>query len=375
MPSGRVVVAIRSPDPDTVSPMSISRPVLAAISLALPVALTATLASPAQATISLTRDPVAFIYAKDHALSLLNNHATDDDLSARTTKLASSAWAFFHGNSSELTYRLTSSGTSDLDYSLIQDSKADTRADLLTKYTTLNGSVRTFQTNNPDLAAVDSTTGTNVINAINAIASYRTTAISPFTTAEAAVKDVVRRKNAGTGSLGRFRWYALLEGKTTATDDDRIMELKQEVDPAPKQLAPNATTYTGGQRPALALEWLSYQSDNKAGWASVGSVPVLVKEKSPYAEDLAITDLTSSTIWNDTIRDDARLLAAGHAAADQDLAGTGLTYSADAAIDNAITSVSGLQSETRTFANDYATQVTNDWQAYVTAKNNGTPLY
>jgi uncharacterized protein (DUF2252 family) len=457
--------------------MSISRPVLAAISLALPVALTATLAAPAQATINLTRDPVAFIYAKDHALSLLNSHATDDDLSARTTKLASSAWAFFrgtsplyyrdlgelpassyatggsdvwimgdahlenfgadrgaddteqyeltdtddawrgswtwevrrmavsivlagrangrtttqinadvdafvaeyeqwistfHGNSSELTYRLTSSGTSDHDYALIQDSKADTRADLLSKYTTLNGSVRTFQTNNPDLASVDSTTRTNVINAI---ASYRTTAISPFTTAEAVVKDVVRRKNAGTGSLGRFRWYALLEGKTSATDDDRIMELKQEVDPAPKQLAPNATTYTGGERPARALEWLSYQSDNKAGWAAVGSVPVLVKEKSPYAEDLAIADLTSSTIWNDTIRDDARLLAAGHAAADQDLAGTGVSYSADAAIDNAITSVSGLQSETRTFANDYATQVTADWQAYVTAKNNGTPLY
>ena len=447
-------------------------------SAALSVGLVATVASPGHAAINLTRDPVAFVYAKDHALSLLNSHATDDDLAARTTKLASSPWAFFrgtsplyyrdlgelpasayatggndvwimgdahlenfgadrgadnteqyeltdtddawrgswtwelrrmavsivlaerqqgrtttqittdlntfvaeyeqwisnfHGNSSELTYRLTSSGTSDYDNALIQKAKNDTRLDLLTKWTKLNGSgVRVFDTANTDLVPVDSTTRTNITNAI---AAYRTKAISPFTTSEAVVKDVIRRKNAGTGSLGRFRWYALLEGKTTATDDDRIMELKQEVDPAPKQLAPNATTYTGGERPARALEWLSYQSDNKAGWASVGSVPVLVKEKSPYAEDVAITDLTSSTIWDDTIRDDARLLAAGQSAADQDLAGTGVTYSADAAIDNAITSVSGLQSETRTFATDYADQVTRDWQAYQAAYNAHQPLY
>jgi uncharacterized protein (DUF2252 family) len=279
----------------------------------------------------------------------------------------------FHGNASELTYRLTSSNTSDYDNSLIQKAKADTRLDLLNKWTVIGANgVRAFDSSNSSLATVDAATRTNIVNAI---ASYRTTAISPFSTSEAVVKDVVRRKGAGTGSLGRFRWYALLEGKTTGQDDDRIMELKQEVDPAPKQLAPNATTYTGGERPARALEWLSYQSDNKAGWASVGSVPVLVKEKSPYAEDVDITKITTSTDWDDTIRDTARLLAAGQSSADQDLAGTGVTYSADAAIDNAITSVSGLQSETVSFANSYADQVTSDWNAYRTAYNNGQQLY
>ncbi|HWU87037.1 MAG TPA: DUF2252 family protein [Kofleriaceae bacterium] len=429
-----------------------------------------------QAAPLLARDSVAFVSNKDHALSLLNNHSTDDDLTARTTKLASSPWAFFrgtsplfyrdlgelpasayatgasdawlmgdahlenfgadrgadnveqfeltdtddawrgsytwelrrfavsivlagrqqgrtatqinadidtfvaeydqwiknfHGNSSELTYRLTSSGTSDWDYQLIQKSKTDTRLALLDKWTTKANNTRTFKAS-ADLATVDASTRANIVNAI---ASYRTTAISPFTSAEAQVKDVRRRLNAGTGSLGRFRWYVLLEGKTTDPDDDRIMELKQEVDPAPKQLATNATTYTRGERPARALEWLSFQSDNKAGWASVGSVPVLVKEKSPYAEDIAITDLTTSAYWADTVRDCARLLAAGTSSADQDLTGTGLTYSADAAIDNAITSVAGLQSETRSFANSYADQVQSDWQAYVNAKNSGQPMF
>ncbi|HJQ06778.1 MAG TPA: DUF2252 family protein [Nocardioides sp.] len=433
--------------------------------------------APADAT-TLTRDPVAYVYGVDHALSLTNNHATDDDLATRTATLASSPWAFFrgtsplfyrdlgelapsayatgagdvwimgdahlenfgadrgaddteqleltdtddawrgsytwelrrmatsivlaerqagrstanintdvntlvsdydqwiktfHGTSQELTYRLTNSNTSDYDNSLIQKAKSGTRTGLLGKWTVLGtDGVRKFDLSSASLTPVDATTRANVINAI---AAYRTTATSPFSTSEAVVKDVVRRTGAGTGSLGRFRWYALLEGKTTGQDDDRIMELKQEVDPAPKQLAPGATTLSGGQRAADALRWLSYQSDNKAGWATVGTVPVLVKEKSPFAEGVDITQISGSSVWDDTVKDCARLLAAGTSSADQDIAGTGVTYSADAAIGNAITSVSGLQAEIVAFADSYADQVTSDWSRYRTAYLNGRQLY
>ncbi|WP_285499055.1 DUF2252 family protein [Actinokineospora sp. NBRC 105648] len=277
----------------------------------------------------------------------------------------------FHGTDDELGWRLTDANTSDLSNDLIAAAAADKRADLLSRWTSASGSTRVFKSD-PELQAVSATTRSQVVSAVVA---YRSTAGDPLSAGEAVVKDVRRRLGAGTGSLGRYRWYALVEGDTTATSDDRILELKQEVDPAPKPLAPGATTLTGGQRPALALRWLAAQSDPLAGWASVGPVPVLVREKSPFAEDLAIADLTSSTIWDDTVRDTARLLAAAHSRADRDIAGTGLAYSADAAIDGAITSVSGLQGETRAFATSYADQVTADWQAYVTAKNSGRPLF
>ncbi|GAA0608399.1 DUF2252 family protein [Kutzneria viridogrisea] len=439
-------------------------------------ALLACTAPHAGAAPLLTRDPVSVIYDRDHALHLLNNGATDDELQYRTGVLAGSAWAFFrgtsplyyrdlgelapsayataagdvwitgdahlentgadrgadnteqfaitdtddawrgswtwelrreavsivlaerangrsasqittdlntfvaeyaqwigkfHGNDEELSWRLTSGNTSDLVKQLIADSHSDKRADLLSKWTTVSGSTRTFKSDSK-LQAVSATTRADVVNAV---AAYRSTAGAPLSASQAVVKDVRRRLDAGTGSLGRYRWYALIEGDTSSTSDDRILEIKQQVDPAPKQLAPSATTLTGGQRSALALRWLANQSDPLAGWASVGQVPVLVKEKSPFAEDLAIGDLTSSATWDDTVRDVARLLAAAHSRADKDIAGTGVTYSADAAIDGAITSVPGLQSETRTFATSYADQVTTDWQAYVTAKNNGRPLF
>lgn len=428
-------------------------------------------AAPGEAA-GLSRDPVAVIYDRDHALHVLNGGATDDELTLRTQALASNAWAFFrgtsplyfrdlgelppsayataagdvwltgdahlentgadrgadneeqfavndtddawrgswtwdlrreavsivlagradgrgasqigtdvdtfvaeyaqwiakfHGTDDEASWRLTSGNTSDLVGDLIDDAAGDKRADLLAKWTT-GGHFKA----DPQLQTVSAATRTRLAEAI---AAYRTTAGKPLKAAEAVVKDVRRRTGAGTGSLGRFRWYVLVEGDTTSASDDRILELKQEVDPAPQQLAPNATALTGGQRPALALRWLANQSDPLAGWASVGTTPVLVKEKSPFAEDLKIGDLTSSAIWDDTVRDVGRLLAAAHARADQDVAGTGLAYSADAAIDGAITSVSGLQAETRAFATSYADQVTRDWQAYVTAKNSGRPLF
>ncbi|GHJ44133.1 hypothetical protein Cs7R123_14750 [Catellatospora sp. TT07R-123] len=450
------------------------RPLASCVAVVLAATLLTVPASPAAA--ALTRDPVAVVYARDHALHLLNGGATDDELTARTVKLASSAWAFFrgtsplyyrdlgelaqsayatggsdvwltgdahlentgadrgadnteqyqltdtddawrgswtwelrreavsivlagrangrsassihtdvdtlvaeyaqwidkfHGTSDELDWRLTASNTSDLSGDLIAASAADKRKDLLDRWTALSGSSRVFKSD-PELQTVSAATRTSLVNAV---AAYRTTAADPLSSAEAVVKDVRRRLNAGTGSLGRWRWYVLIEGDSTATTDDRILELKQAVDPAPKQLAPNATTLTGGQRPALALRWLVNESDPLAGWASVGTVPVLVKEKSPFAEDLAIADLTGSATWDDTVRDIGRLLAAAHSRADQDLPGTGLTYSADDAIDDAITSVSGLQSETRAFADTYADQATLDWQAYAAAKSAGRPLY
>lgn len=423
-----------------------------------------------------TRDPVALIYATDHALHTLNNGATDDDLRARTELLASSPWAFFrgtsplfyhdlgelppsayatgggdvwitgdahpentgadrgadnveqyaindtddawrgswtwdlrreavalvlagradgrsesqiatdvntlvseytqwigkfHGTDDEADWRLTSGNTADLTQSLISKAADDKRADLLAKWTTLNGDTRTFKAD-PELQAVPASTRADIVATV---AAYRTTATKPLSASEAKVKDVRRRLGAGTGSLGRFRWYVLIEGDTSSASDDRILELKQEVDPAPKTLDPAASSLAGGQRAALALRWMVNESDPLAGWANVGSVPVLVKEKSPFEEDLSIDDLTSSTIWDDSVRDIARLLAAAHSRADQDISGTGVTYSADAAIEKAITSVPGLQVETLSFAKSYADQVDGDWQAYVAAKNSGQPLF
>lgn len=319
-------------------------------------------------TWELRREAVALVLA-----GRANGRGADQITTDVNTLVAEYAqWiAKFHGTDDEASWRLTSGDTANLSKSLIDKAAGDSRADLLAKWTTTSGDSRTFK-DDPRLQAVPAATRADIVAAV---AAYRGTAAKPQSAAEAQVKDVRRRLGAGTGSLGRFRWYVLIEGDSSSTSDDRILELKQEVDPAPAQLAPGATTLSGGQRPAMALRWLVNESDPLAGWAGVGSVPVLVKEKSPFAEDLSIGDLTTSAIWDDSVRDIARQLAAAHSRADQDISGTGVSYSADAAIDGAFTSVSGLQSETTAFATSYADQVDGDWQAYVNAKNAGRPLF
>jgi uncharacterized protein (DUF2252 family) len=68
-------------------------------------------------------------------------------------------------------------------------------------------------------------------------------------------------------------------------------------------------------------------------------------------------------------------LASAHALADQDYDVSIVSYSIDKQVSDAVTSKSGLKSEINSFAFDYATQVTLDWQAFVAAYNAGTPLY
>ncbi|GLZ36370.1 hypothetical protein Lesp02_85570 [Lentzea sp. NBRC 105346] len=377
----------------------------------------------------LERDPVAFVVGKDHELHVLNHGATDDDLRTRADKLSDSAWSFFRGTSplfyrdlaelppsryatggddiwllgdphlentgadngqfafndtddsrrgswtwdvrraatsivlagrhaelpadeirahvdrfvgdyakwvqkfrednEELTWRLTEKNSEGLTRELIDKSDKDTRAKFLKKWTS-DGKLK-----GDELEDVDQQTKNDIADAL-----------------KTNIKDIKRRTRAGTGSLGRFRWYVLT--------DDQILELKQEPD--------------GGQRPAQTLGWL-VNGSAEATWVTVGTVPVLVKEKSPFAEDLSIDDLTSFEDWDNSARDLARLLAAAHTRADKDIPGTGVNYDADAAIDDAITSIPGLRKETREFATRYADQVERDWRAYKQAHDAGRPTF
>lgn len=52
-----------------------------------------------------------------------------------------------------------------------------------------------------------------------------------------------------------------------------------------------------------------------------------------------------------------------------------VSYSIDKQVTDAVTSKSSFKTELVSFAYDYATQVSLDWQSFVAAKNAGTPLY
>lgn len=288
--------------------------------------------------------------------------------------------ASFKGNDNELSYRLTTSNTNGIVKDTIQAADGKTRANLLDKYTTVSYGQRYFLTIGGSLQPVDNSTF-SAINAampgyIASIASSKRKNSSYY-----LLKDAALRLGAGTGSLGRYRYYLLIDGPSSADSDDVILDMKQETDSAVAIAAsgnmPSWTyDYHNGARVAKGMKAMLTNTDVLAGYTSMNGLPFFLSERSPYQEDFDYTQLTSYTKFNDAVKYMGKIMAKDHALADKDYDATLIPYSMDKEITDVINGdVSGLKAETLNYALNYAAQVKQDYIDFVGAKNNGAVLY
>ncbi|SMC21064.1 Uncharacterized conserved protein, DUF2252 family [Andreprevotia lacus DSM 23236] len=284
----------------------------------------------------------------------------------------------FKGNDDEKTFQLSSSNTTSYVQTNIKDADGNTRADLLSKYTSVSGSTRKFQ-NKSDLVAVTSGTYNMIAGAMSSyIASI--SASKQYAASYYTVKDIHQKLGSGTGSLGRMRYYILIEGPSSSTSDDVILEVKQETTSAvaialPGQLPSSAYAGNEANRVARTGKAQLINADVLIGSAFINSLPYYFHEKSPFQEDFDYTQLSSSSKLNTAMTYVGQALASAHALADKDYDSTVVPYGIDAEITNAVTSKSGLQAEIVSFAFGYADQVNLDWQSFKSAYSAGTPLY
>jgi uncharacterized protein (DUF2252 family) len=285
----------------------------------------------------------------------------------------------FMGSSAELSFQLKNGNTSGAVQTTISNSKSDTRATLLSKYTQVTSGVRSFQTIANTLVTVNSTTYNNIAAAMNSyissIASSKQYAASYY-----QVKDIRQKLGSGVGSLGKLRYYVLIEGPSTSTSDDVILELKQETTSAVAEVDNGqlpAADYNNneGNRVAMTAKAQTLNADVLTGYATINGLTYYFHEKSPFEEDFDYTQLTSAGKLNTAATYLGQALASAHAISDQDYNSTIVPYSIDKQVSSAVTSTSGLESEISTFAFNYAAQVNLDWQSFVSAYNAGTPLY
>ncbi len=125
----------------------------------------------------------------------------------------------FKGTNDELSYRLQQSNTNGVVKDLIQQAAGKSRSSLLNKYTLLNSSSnRVFQTTS-ELQPVSSSTYSDITGAMS---SYITSIPSSkrYSNSYYTLKDIRLKLGSGTGSLGKYRYYLLIEGPSSATDDD-----------------------------------------------------------------------------------------------------------------------------------------------------------
>lgn len=285
----------------------------------------------------------------------------------------------FKGTNDELSYRLESSNTNGVVKDLIQSTAGDSRSSLLNKYTQINSSSnRVFQTTS-ELQAVSSSTYSAITTAMS---SYITSIPSSkrYSNSYYTLKDIRLKLGSGTGSLGRYRYYLLIQGSSSANDDDVILEMKQETSSAvaiavPGLLPSSVYGNQEGARVTIATKAMLSNTDVLVGYTTVNSIPFMVREKSPYQEDFEYTLLTTKSKFLDAMGYAGKIVAKNHAISDQDYDASIVSYSVDKQVTDLVTNKSAFKDEIVSFALNYATQVEYDYASFVSAYNAGVTLY
>ncbi|MES1928016.1 hypothetical protein SADO_02135 [Salinisphaera dokdonensis CL-ES53] len=134
-----------------------------------------------------------------------------------------------------------------------------------------------------------------------------------------AVKDIARRLNAGTGSLGLARYYALIEGDSESVDDDIILDIKQQTAPpayrfmnAREKRAWRQTFDHEAQRHALAFQALANHPDDYLGWITLGHKVYSVRQRSPYKKDFPTHKIDGFKQYRRLTQQWGRILAREH---------------------------------------------------------------
>lgn len=284
----------------------------------------------------------------------------------------------FKGTSDEKGYRLTAGDLSNVAKDVVQAVASKSRSAFLDKYSTASGSSRQFKRGS-DVVSLPSATYTAVTGSMStyiaSIASAKRYQTSYYT-----VKDAVQKLGSGVGSLGRARYWILIEGPSSAASDDVVLEMKEVGSSAVALANPGgmaSSLYGGheGTRVALSMKAGLSNADVLVGATTVLGKPVYLKEKSPFQEDFDYTKIGKLGDFKDTVRAMGKLLAKTHAIADQDYDAAFISYSQDKQVSEAVTSKSGFKAETRAFAADYATQVELDQAAFKRALAAGKTLY
>ena len=284
----------------------------------------------------------------------------------------------FKGTSDELTYRLTTANTTEVVKDTIQALAGKSRSSFLAKYTAITNSARKFQ-NLTDLVVVPSATYTAINSAMSSyITSIPTT--KRYSNSYYAVKDIRQKLGSGVGSLGKMRYFVLVQGATTSTSDDVILEMKQQSSSTVAIAAPNlmpTSAYNSNQayRMVRSAKAMSSNTDRLYGYTVVNSTAYSLREKSPFQEDFDYTLLTSYGKFKTAVEYMGKVLARAHSMSDQDYDATLITYSIDKQITDVVTSRSSFKDEIVNFSVDYAAQVEYDWQSLKTAQQNGATLY
>jgi uncharacterized protein (DUF2252 family) len=141
------------------------------------------------------------------------------------------------------------------------------------------------------------------------------------------LKDVVGKSGFGIGSAGLPAYNLLVEGHTQALENDVVLTMKQGGVPAPSRIVDDAQARQyfehEGHRTAVSQRALQAHADPWLGWARMEGGPhdgvgFVVKEFSPYENDLDWSALTEADDMVEVLEQLGRATAKVHCVSDAD---------------------------------------------------------
>ncbi|MQA02416.1 MAG: DUF2252 domain-containing protein [Streptosporangiales bacterium] len=136
------------------------------------------------------------------------------------------------------------------------------------------------------------------------------------------VKDVVGRSGVGIGSAGLATYSVLIEGRSQAFENDVILSMKEGNVAAPSRVVRDERLADAfqhhGHRTALSQRALQAYADPFLGWTDIDGTGLVVRELSPYEQDLAWHELTEPAEIGQLVEDLGRASAKMHCVSDAD---------------------------------------------------------
>lgn len=191
----------------------------------------------------------------------------------------------------------------------------------LDKWTVMRDGERAFDTEYKKLAALAAAERSELLKAL--AEQYPKTlqpgSLAGTNAAHFEVKDVARRVNAGTGSLGVARYYALVQGPSDSAADDVVLDIKEQQRPSayPYMSTPDRRAWRKSfkheaERHAQAFLALADHADEYLGWLKLGDRHFSVRQRSPYKEDFPTDKIDGFKQYRRLSRQWGRILAREH---------------------------------------------------------------
>lgn len=288
--------------------------------------------------------------------------------------------ASYVGNDDETETYFTEKNTSGEVKKTLEKAAKETRQEMLDEWSKIVEGKRRFEFSNEDLGAVS-----DVKVAIESqMLDYGKTISGKlkYDPKFFKVKDVAQRLNAGLGSLGTPRYYLLIEGESDALDDDHILDIKRQSQPAAYEFLSlrDRINYdelfkNDAERHGIAYKALIKHTDDFLGWIQLAdnnpadgdfSGDYSVREISPYKKSLNTEKLRDKNSFIDVAQQWGKILATAHARADQDFDEKLVPFSLEKQV-NEITDGNHqkFRALVREVAFEYAEQVEADYRSFV----------